>query len=135
MNSRWLRNSFIYLLIAVAVIAIFFTLFSDVNGNREVPINELMDMARHGSVDAVEVRGDNIKIFTSNGETLTSRKEESATVFQMFESAGVDPVGSNISITVLGSSGFGNILGILLNFLPLIFFWCCLIFHDAAGTG
>ena len=30
MNSRFMRNGFIYLLIVVAVIAIFFTLFSDV---------------------------------------------------------------------------------------------------------
>ena len=35
MNSRWMRNGFIYLLIAVAVIAIFFTLFSDLNGPQD----------------------------------------------------------------------------------------------------
>jgi len=28
MDTRWLRNSFVYLVIMVAVLAIFFTLFS-----------------------------------------------------------------------------------------------------------
>ena len=39
MNSRWMRNGFVYLLIAVAVIAIFFTLFSDPlpGGGQRVP--------------------------------------------------------------------------------------------------
>ena len=33
MSSRWMRNSFVYLLIIVAVIAIFFTLFSEPLGS------------------------------------------------------------------------------------------------------
>ena len=135
MNSRWMRNSFIYLLIVVAVIAIFFTLFSDLSGGREVPINEVMDLAQRGSINAIEVRGDTLTVLTTRGETLTSRKEESATVFQMLESAGVDPVGSNISISVLGSSGLGSILGILLNFLPLIFFGAVLFFMMRQAQG
>ena len=47
MNSRWMRNSFIYLLIIVAVVAIFFTLFSEpLGGSREIPISEVITMEK-----------------------------------------------------------------------------------------
>ncbi len=58
MNSRWMRNGFIYLLIVVAVIAILFTLFSDVSGSREVPIDEVISMAKRGQIETIEVHGD-----------------------------------------------------------------------------
>ena len=129
-----MRNSFIYLLIVVAVIAIFFTLFSDMSGG-DVPINEVMDLAQRGGIEAIEVRGDSLTVFTTSGETVTSRKEEGATVHQMLESANVDPFGSNIDIRILGSSGLGSIFGILLNFLPLIFFGAVLFFMMRQAQG
>ena len=44
MNTRWSRNTLIYLLIFVAIIAIFFTLFSQpLGGSREIPISDYCD--------------------------------------------------------------------------------------------
>ena len=76
MSSRWMRNSFIYLLIIVAVIAIFFTLFSEPLGSsREIPISQVIDMVAGGSVESIEVKGDDLTVTSTNGETFTSRKE------------------------------------------------------------
>ena len=136
MNSRWMRNSLIYLLITVAVIAIFFTLFSRPLGDsREVPISEVISMAARGHLESIEVRGDDLTVITTSQEKLTSRKEEGASVVEILERSGVDPVASNLQVTVKSSSGLGNLFGILLNFLPLIFFGAVLLFMMRQAQG
>ena len=135
MNSRWMRNGFIYLLIVVAVIAILFTLFSDVSGSREVPIDEVISMAKRGQIETIEVHGDALTIITTRQETLTSRKEPGSSVVEMLQNSGIDPVASNMNIIVKGSSGLGSLFGILLNFLPLVFFGAVLLFMMRQAQG
>ena len=58
MNIRWMRNSFIYLLIAVALIAIVFTMFSEpLGGSREIPVSQVISMSASGDVDVIEIDG------------------------------------------------------------------------------
>ena len=138
MSSRWMRNSLIYLLIIVAVIAIFFTLFSQpLGGSQEISINEVVALTARGDVAAIEVRGDNLDILTVSGESLTSRKEqgEGTSIVEILERSGVDPVTTNVEISVKGSSGLSSIIGILFNFLPLIFFGAVLLFMMRQAQG
>jgi len=136
MSSRWMRNSLIYLLIIVAVIAIFFTLFSQpLGGSQEISINEVVALTARGDVAAIEVRGDMLDILTVSGESLTSRKEEGASIVEILERSGVDPVTTKVEISVKGSSGLSSIIGILFNFLPLIFFGAVLLFMMRQAQG
>ena len=136
MSSRWMRNSLIYLLIIVAVIAIFFTLFSQpLGGSQEISINEVVALTARGDVAAIEVRGDMLDILTVSGESLTSRKEEGASIVEILERSGVDPVTTNVEISVKGSSGLSSIIGILFSFLPLIFFGAVLLFMMRQAQG
>ncbi len=136
MNSRWMRNSFIYLLIIVAVVAIFFTLFSQpLSGGRDISINEVIAQTARGNVDAIEVKGDALTLRTVDGDTLTSRKETDSSIIEILERAGVDPVTSKVKIEVQGSSGFSSLLGLLFNFLPLIFFGAILLFMMRQAQG
>ena len=101
MNSRLMRNSFIYLLIVVAILAIFFTLFSDpLNGSKEVPISQIITMAARGDIDKIDVQGDKISAFTTAGTTLTSRKESGSSMVEILENAGIDPLASDVEISV-----------------------------------
>ena len=136
MSSRWMRNSLIYLLIIVAVIAIFFTLFSQpLGGSQEISINEVVALTARGDVAAIEVRGDNLDILTVSGESLTSRKEQGASIAEILERSGVDLVTTDVEISVKGSSGLSSIIGILFNFLPLIFFGAVLLFMMRQAQG
>ncbi len=138
MSSRWMRNSLIYLLIIVAVIAIFFTLFSQpLGGSQEISINEVVALTARGDVAAIEVRGDILDILTVSGESLTSRKEqgEGTSIVDILERSGVDLVTTNVEISVKGSSGLSSIIGILFNFLPLIFFGAVLLFMMRQAQG
>ena len=91
MNIQWMRNSFIYLLIAVALIAIVFTMFSEpLGGSREVPVSQVISMSASGDVDVIEIDGDKLTILTNSGETLVSRKEAGASLVEQLHDSGVD---------------------------------------------
>ena len=133
MNSRLMRNGFIYLLIVVAVLAIFFTLFSDVGGSQEIPIGTAVEMIKKGEVEMVEVRGDQITLYTTRQETFHSRMEQYAVFVDLLQSFDVDP--QMTEINVKGSSGLGSFFGLILNFLPLIFFGAVLLFMMRQAQG
>ncbi|MCI0840193.1 MAG: ATP-dependent zinc metalloprotease FtsH [Chloroflexi bacterium] len=136
MNSRLMRNGVIYLLIVVAVLAIFFTLFSNpLGGSRQIPISEVIIMTARGDVDRIEVRGSNLDIFTTSGENFTSRKEDGASMVEILEEAGIDPLASDVQVAVKGASGLGGLFGLLINFLPLIFFGAVLLFMMRQAQG
>jgi cell division protease FtsH len=131
-----MRNSFIYLLIIVAVIAIFFTLFSQpLGGSQEISINEVISLTAGGDVAVIEVRGDDLTIETISGEVLTSRKENGASIVEILGRAGVDPVTSDVEIAIKGASGLSSIFGLLFNFLPLILFGAVLLFMLRQAQG
>ena len=69
MDSRWLRNSFIYLLVLVAVMAVFFTLFQQPAAGKMVDISQVMTMARNGEIAKIEVQGqgDTLSITPTSG--------------------------------------------------------------------
>ena len=136
MSGRWMRNSFIYLLIVVAVMAIFFTLFSEpLGGSREVPVSQVISMAARGQLALIEVNGERLEVTTTSGETLTSRKEEDSSVVEMLARANIDPLASSVQVVVKGSSGLSSLFGVLINFLPLIFFGAVLLFMMRQARG
>ena len=51
MYSRWLRNSFIYLLILIAVIAIVFAFFNSGDDHPKVAFSQVVADAKAGKVD------------------------------------------------------------------------------------
>ncbi len=131
-----MRNSIIYLLIIVAVMAIFFTLFADpIGGSEEIPISQVVSMASSGKLRSIEVNGDKLTILTRTDETFTSRKEEGASVVDTLAAAGIDPLASGVDVTVKGSGGLSSFFGVLVNFLPLIFFGAILLFMMRQAQG
>ncbi len=136
MSPRLMRNSFIYLLITVAVLAIFFTLFSDaLGGSKEIPVSEVLARSLRGEIERIEVRGDRLAVFSTSGESYSSRKEEGASMLDMLSSAGVATGASGVLVDVKGTGGLGSLFGILINFLPLIFFGAILLFMMRQAQG
>ena len=138
MDPKWLRNSFIYMLVLVAVVAVFFTIFPPTGSNsRDVDITEVLVMARSGEIQRIEVQGETLLVQKTNGDKVRSRKEPSSSVFEVLKQGGVDLSQNTIQVVVQEPSQFGNIFGLLINFLPLIFFGAVLIFmmRQAQGTN
>ena len=136
MSPRLMRNSFIYLLITVAVLAIFFTLFSDtLGGSQEIPVSEVISRSVRGEIERIEVRGDRLAVFTTSGDSYSSRKEEGASMHEMLIASGVDPATSPVRVDVKGTGGLSSLFGIFINFLPLIFFGAILLFMMRQAQG
>ena len=138
MNSRWMRNSFIYLIILVAVVLVVIMFFRPSSSSRDIPLSEVIAEAQQGNVQSIEVKGDNLVVqLRTQEEPLDSRKEEAASIEEILRDNGV-PIGSGdgaVEIRVEGPSSFGNIFGLLFNFLPLIIFGAILIFMMRQAQG
>jgi cell division protease FtsH len=136
MDSRWLRNSFIYLLILVAVIAIFFTLFPPSQQSQNMDISTVIQKAKAGQIDKIEVQGDQLTVTTAkDGQKFTSRKEPSTSLIDTLEKAGVKSGEGGVTVVVKEPAQFGSWLNLLLNFLPLIFFGAILLFMMRQAQG
>ncbi len=135
MDTRWLRNSFIPLLLLVAVAAIFFTLFPPSQQSRDLDITEVISMARSGDIQRIEVQGDILMVQLSNGERVRSRKEPSASILDVLQKGGVDLAATNIPVVVSEPSQMSNVLGLLLNFVPLIIIGGLLVFMMRQAQG
>jgi len=136
MNRRWMRNSLVYLVIVVTVIAVFFWFFNDpLGGSQEIPISEVVHLADNppaGGQVVIEVKGDDLTI-QAGGSTYHSRKEAGSSVLELLDNAGVDR--GNVKVAVKGSSGLSNVMSVLLGFLPLILFGGILLFMMRQAQG
>jgi cell division protease FtsH len=134
-GNKWMKNSFIYLLIIVAVIAIFFALFPRTGGTKEISLSTVIEMSQEGRVDSIELNGDSIAVTTRDNQNFKSRKESDTSFMQLLNDAGVNTGVGGVEINVKGSGGMGSIFGLLLNFLPLILFGGILLFMMRQAQG
>ncbi len=133
-NNRWMRNSFVYLLIIVGVIVIFYTLLPSFGARSERAMTDVIAMAKNGEIQDIAVEGRKLVVTpraTSGGgaSRFTSRIGENTRLEELLASQGVKfgpPDG--VTIRHKGSGGVGSFLGLLLNFLPLIFFGGLILF-------
>ena len=141
MDSKWLRNSFVYLILLVAVVALFFTAFPP-QGDRDgqtIALSEVAAGVKDGSIRKMDVSENRLQIeYHQDKRRATSRFDANGTITQQLRDYGVTPEQlENVSIRFADPSAFGNWLQILFNILPLIFFGGLLLFmmRQAQGTN
>ena len=137
MGRTWTRSGLIYLAIAVAIIAIFYVILRPSSGPEEVSLGQVLQMARGGSVQSVAVSGADLTVETTDGRTLKTKMEDGSSIVELLQREGVN-VGDDVNsvdVQAKQSSGFGNIFGVLLNFLPLIIFGGLLLFMMRQAQG
>lgn len=136
MTNRWMRNSLVYLLIVIAVITAFlFFNRSSIGGPQEVPITQIIELARantSGGAVEIEVRGNDVTA-TVGSQSFKARKESDITMFQMLSDAGVPT--SNFSLDPKGSSGLSTFLSIIIGVLPFLLMFGFLIFIMRQAQG
>ena len=133
MNIQWTKNSFVYLLIIISVLAIFFTFFQAPSSRSNIPVSQVIQMAKDKEIRSIKVDLEILEVEDIGGRVYKSRKEDNTPVIEMLENAGADI--SGIEIEVEGASGFGSLLGLLINFLPLIFFGAIILFMMRQAQG
>jgi len=137
MTGRWLRNSFIYLLILVGVIAIVFTLFGTGGSSKqEVDLAQFLTAVEQNGKEGFEsVKVDGNKVtykLKDSKNTFKLKLEKGTTVWEILDRAGI-PIAEQPEIQVKG--GGIDWAGLLVNFLPLILFGGLLIFLMRQAQG
>jgi cell division protease FtsH len=141
MDSKWLRNSFLYLILLVAVVALFFTAFppqSDRDG-QPISLSAVAAGVKDGTVRRISViENSRLEIEYQDGKKATSRTDANGTITTQLRDYGVAPEQlEQVSIVFKEPAQFGNWMQILFNILPLIFFGGLLLFmmRQAQGTN
>ena len=130
-----MRNSFIYLLIIVAIVAIFFTMMGNLSGTEERPFTEVISLAKEERVQKIEISGEKLTVETLNGEKFNSRVGERTDVFKVLQDEGIELGPTGVNVRFKSGGGLGSVFRIFLNFLPLIFFGALIIFMMRQAQG
>ena len=140
MNSKWLRNSFIYLIILGGIALVVVMFFRPPAGSREISISEVIGQAKAGNIEKITVNEDTLLVkVRGEQDGLRSRKETSSSMTEVLRQNGVN-LGTGkdqVEVLVKGTSPLGNVVGLLFNFLPIIIFGAILVFmmRQAQGTN
>ncbi len=145
MYSRWLRNSFIYLILLIAIIAVVFGFFNSSGTTQPKDITQVLADAKQGLVKQVDVNGDSLTVIYTNGDKFHSRKESGSSMVSLLQDAAAAPGTTateqtnldKVNVQVSEPSQWGNWLGLLFNFFPFILLGAVLIFmmRQAQGTN
>ena len=138
MDTKWLRNSFIYLLILVAAIALFISVVpSGGHSSNVVPITQVATMVSDGQVSKITVDGSTATI-TVKGQTQTLQTQlpPNGDVAQALTNQGVSEAAIKaVTVEYKQQSDLGNWLGILMQFLPFLFLAGFLLFMMRQAQG
>jgi cell division protease FtsH len=138
MDTKWLRNSLVYLIILVAVIALFITVSSGASDKEgtTIPMNEVAAGVKDNSIRKITVTEDKLAVEKADGKRYSARKEHNATVTQVLKDYGVTPDQlDRVNIVANDPPQFTNWLGLLVNLLPLVFFGAVLLFMMRQAQG
>ena len=133
-SNRWLRNSFVYLMIIIGVIVIFYTLMPFGSSDEE-PVSRVIALAKNHQLEKIEVNGDKLTVYRITGETFESKLEKGDSITSLLLESGIEIGEPGVEIYSKGSSGLSSIFGLLLNFLPLIFFGGLILFMMRQAQG
>ncbi|MCH8279891.1 MAG: ATP-dependent zinc metalloprotease FtsH [Chloroflexi bacterium] len=140
-SNRWLRNGFVYLLVIIGVIVIFYTLLPSFGGRNELPLTTVIAMSKNHEIREIMVDGKNLTVIprvnSRNGsDRMTSTIGRDTDIINLLVGSGVEigPPGG-VEVTFKGSSGLNSLLGLMLNFLPLILFGGLILFMMRQAQG
>ena len=90
---------------------------------------------RKTGIQRIEVQGEKLTVITRAREKFKSRVGKDTDILQVFEDKGVEVGQGGVDIRFSGGGGLGSFFGILINFLPLIFFGALIFFMMRQAQG
>jgi len=139
MSSRWLRNSFIYLLILVAVIAIVVSFFRNGDSPKSMTFSDVITNGRDGKLKSIEISGQSLTAELNNDpQKYKSRIGKNTDVEQTLKDNDVQIGGTGdkaVEVKYKEPSAYGNWVGLLISFAPILVFGAILIFMMRQAQG
>ncbi|MEN9936531.1 MAG: hypothetical protein RLZZ387_3110 [Chloroflexota bacterium] len=137
-DNRWLKNSFVYLIILVAALALFFNYFNNAQGqSNEQGIYQVLDDAKAGKIERIEAQtgSSEIRVYyaDNNKQPVRSRIETNDSITDLLLRAGV-PTGT-VDVTVGAAPAWGGLLNIFTILLPVLLMIGFFIFFMRQAQG
>ncbi len=125
MSSSWYKNGFVYLLILVAVVALFVNVLSPGENLKRVSVQEVANYVKQGQVEKVSIAPDGrltVALDGSKPRTVISRTGPSSDFLETMKNLGVsqEQIDSIQGITYEEPSAWADWIGLLINFVPLL---------------
>ncbi|MFP4435895.1 MAG: ATP-dependent zinc metalloprotease FtsH [Chloroflexaceae bacterium] len=143
-DNRWLKNSFVYLIILVAALALFFQYFGQTsNQNNEKGIAEVISDAREGLIQSIEAQaGDEQILVTYESEpdvAYRSRLESGDSIMSLLAQYGVDLTDTEgtriLDVSVKPAPAWGGLLSIFTVLLPTLLLIGFFVFFMRQAQG
>ncbi len=137
MRQGWARNALVYLLILVALVALFYNLVTPPDRMASKDISYVASQVRSGNVEKIEVEGNELTVQLRNsGEPVRSLKERNVGLVEFFESLGLTAEQiRNANIQYEAPSQWSGVMPILISFVPLLIFGGFLFFMLRQAQG
>ena len=135
-ENKWLKNSLVYLIIIVAVVALWFTVVSNPGNTKTTDISTVIQQVKQGQIQKITVtNGSNsADVEEKGGAKKSVRLPDNSSIYTLLKDNGVDPA-SYPQISVKGASQWGNLLGTLGFLLPTLFLVGILVFMMRQAQG
>jgi cell division protease FtsH len=140
-DNRWLKNSFVYLIILVAALALFFQYFGQNSAqSNELGIAEVISRAQDGEISEIEAQvGDEQIIVTDiNNNKFRSRLERNDSVMSLLARYNVplrDGEGNQITVNVKPAPAWGGLLSMVTILLPTLLIIGFFVFFMRQAQG
>ena len=142
MSSSWYKNGFVYLLILIAVVALFANFFSSGENPSRVSIQKVAEQVKAGQVEKVSISPDGRLLVTlrdGSSRKLVSRTGQGSDFLETMKNLGVtqEQINNVGEIVYEDPSPWADWLALLINYVPfLIIFGLLMLFMvRQAQTG
>ena len=138
MNNRLVRNGFMYIVLAVAILVVLFVMFNPSPREQNVPISTLL-----ADVQAAAARGSRPEIRLSasrvtasvDGRTISAVVDDNFAIGRELADRGINIGGEQVTVEFDEPSNAPTIISILTSVLPLLVFIGLLIFLMRQAQG
>ncbi len=138
MNNRLVRNGFMYIVLAVAILVVLFVMFNPSPRQQNVPIStllaEVQAAADRGSRPQIRLGGTRVSA-SVDGRTITSVVDDNFDIGRELAGRGINTGGEQVTVEFDEPSNAPTIISILTSVLPLLVFIGLLIFLMRQAQG
>lgn len=140
-DNKWFRTSFVYFILAIALVLLFFTFLG---GNREnpntIPISKVLKdaAARPSPIKEIILTNDSDVVtikYQQEGDKVSRRESATTDFTTQLRNAGYDFSTGTVDVKINESSQFGGLLNVLTFLLPTLLFVGVLVFMMRQAQG
>ncbi|MEO6457739.1 MAG: ATP-dependent zinc metalloprotease FtsH [Chloroflexia bacterium] len=141
-DNKWLRNSFVWVIIMVAMLVLFFTFVTRPNPDTEIPISKVLQDVKDRKISTIKTREESSTITVcygdckTGGTVNTSQMPPGTDIYEIFRNAGItEEQRQGLTVNVEKAPQWGSYVGILGFLLPTLLLVGVFVFMMRQAQG